>query len=68
MTNRAYDWVAEGEREERSRLRAERRSARRELTIRIVTWIAEGHGGSLTLENRQDRPGCVARLTLPRTA
>lgn len=43
MTNRAYDWVAEGEREERSRLRAERRrnrSARRELTIRIVTWIA----------------------------
>jgi signal transduction histidine kinase len=30
--------------------------------------IAEAHGGSLTLENRQDRPGCVARLTLPRTA
>jgi two-component system nitrogen regulation sensor histidine kinase NtrY len=30
--------------------------------------IAEAHGGSLTLENRQDRSGCVARLTLPRTA
>jgi two-component system, NtrC family, nitrogen regulation sensor histidine kinase NtrY len=29
--------------------------------------IAEAHGGSLTLENRQDRPGCVARLTLPQT-
>jgi len=30
--------------------------------------IAEAHGGSLTLENRDDRQGCVARLTLPRTA
>jgi nitrogen fixation/metabolism regulation signal transduction histidine kinase len=30
--------------------------------------IAEAHGGSLTLENRQDRPGCVARLTIPQTA
>jgi nitrogen fixation/metabolism regulation signal transduction histidine kinase len=28
--------------------------------------IAEGHGGSLTLENRSDRPGAVARLRLPR--
>lgn len=27
--------------------------------------IAEAHGGSLTLENRSDRPGCVARLRLP---
>jgi len=27
--------------------------------------IAEAHGGSLTLENRKDAPGCVARLTLP---
>ncbi len=27
--------------------------------------IAEGHGGSLTLENRQDARGCRARLTLP---
>ncbi len=28
--------------------------------------IAEGHGGSLTLENRDDRPGARARVTLPR--
>jgi two-component system, NtrC family, nitrogen regulation sensor histidine kinase NtrY len=27
--------------------------------------IAEAHGGSLTLENRNDRAGCVARLRLP---
>lgn len=27
--------------------------------------IAEAHGGSLTLENRKDRSGCVARLRLP---
>ena len=27
--------------------------------------IAEGHGGALTLENRADGPGCVARLRLP---
>lgn len=27
--------------------------------------IAEGHGGTLTLENRRDTHGCVARLTLP---
>jgi signal transduction histidine kinase len=27
--------------------------------------IAEAHGGSLTLENRTDRTGCVARLQLP---
>lgn len=27
--------------------------------------IAEAHGGTLQLENRADRPGCVARLTLP---
>ena len=27
--------------------------------------IAEGHGGALTLENRTDGPGCVARLKLP---
>jgi len=27
--------------------------------------IAEAHGGSLTLENRKDRRGCVARLRLP---
>ena len=27
--------------------------------------IAEAHGGSLSLENRRDRQGCVARLVLP---
>jgi two-component system nitrogen regulation sensor histidine kinase NtrY len=27
--------------------------------------IAEAHGGSLVLENRQDRTGCIARLCLP---
>jgi nitrogen fixation/metabolism regulation signal transduction histidine kinase len=27
--------------------------------------IAEGHAGSLTLENRDDGPGCIARLRLP---
>ncbi|MCK5650566.1 MAG: HAMP domain-containing histidine kinase, partial [Gemmatimonadetes bacterium] len=27
--------------------------------------IAEGHGGALTLENRPDRTGARARLTLP---
>lgn len=28
--------------------------------------IAEAHGGSLTLENRTDRVGCVAKLVLPK--
>jgi nitrogen fixation/metabolism regulation signal transduction histidine kinase len=27
--------------------------------------IAEAHGGSLDLENRTDRPGCIARVRLP---
>jgi signal transduction histidine kinase len=27
--------------------------------------IAESHGGALTLENRTDGPGCVAKLRLP---
>ena len=27
--------------------------------------IAEGHGGALSLENRNDGPGCIARLRLP---
>ena len=27
--------------------------------------IAEAHGGSLTLSNREESPGCVARLTIP---
>ncbi len=30
--------------------------------------IAEGHGGTLDLENRFDRSGCVARLRLPASA
>ncbi len=30
--------------------------------------IAEAHGGMLQLENRTDRTGCVATLTLPATA
>ena len=30
--------------------------------------IAEAHGGSLTLNNRTDRAGCIALLTLPRRA
>ncbi|MBI2925070.1 MAG: PAS domain-containing sensor histidine kinase [Verrucomicrobia bacterium] len=29
--------------------------------------IAEAHGGALTLENRADRAGCLARLRLPLT-
>ncbi len=28
--------------------------------------IAEGHGGTLELENRVDRSGCIATLTLPK--
>lgn len=31
----------------------------------ISRQIAEAHGGSLTIENRQDRSGCTARLRLP---
>jgi len=27
--------------------------------------IAEAHGGTLDLENREDGPGCRAKLTLP---
>jgi len=27
--------------------------------------IAEAHGGTLTLRNRADAPGCEARLVLP---
>lgn len=29
--------------------------------------IAENHGGTLVLENRTDRPGCLARVALPLT-
>lgn len=31
----------------------------------LARQIAEAHGGSLRLENRRDRSGCVARLVLP---
>jgi signal transduction histidine kinase len=33
----------------------------------ISRQIAEAHGGSLGIENRQDRTGCLARLRLPLT-
>jgi two-component system nitrogen regulation sensor histidine kinase NtrY len=28
--------------------------------------VAENHGGTLTLTNRTDQEGCLARLSLPR--
>src|SRR5690606_9300101 len=31
----------------------------------LARQIVEGHGGTLTLENREDRQGCVARVVLP---
>lgn len=35
------------------------------LGLTIARQIVEAHNGALTLENRKDRPGCVARLKLP---
>jgi len=35
------------------------------IGLALSRQIAEGHGGTLTLENRRDRPGCEARVTLP---
>jgi PAS domain S-box-containing protein len=35
------------------------------IGLALSRQIAEAHGGSLTLENRSPRPGCVATLTLP---
>ena len=35
------------------------------IGLALSRQIAEGHGGSLTLENRQDKRGCEARLRLP---
>ncbi len=35
------------------------------IGLALSRQIAEGHGGSLTLSNRSDRKGCVARLRLP---
>jgi signal transduction histidine kinase len=35
------------------------------IGLALSRQIAEAHGGGLTLENRKDRSGCVARLRLP---
>jgi two-component system, NtrC family, nitrogen regulation sensor histidine kinase NtrY len=35
------------------------------IGLALSRQIAEAHGGSLTLENRRDAPGCVARLVIP---
>jgi len=31
----------------------------------LARQVAEAHGGTLSLANRQDRSGCIARLTIP---
>lgn len=31
----------------------------------LARQIAEAHGGSLRLDNRRDRSGCIARVELP---
>ena len=33
--------------------------------LALVRQIAEGHGGSVSLRNREDAPGCVAEVLLP---
>ena len=35
------------------------------ICLVLCRQIAENHGGTLTLENRPDATGCVARLRLP---
>lgn len=35
------------------------------IGLALSRQIAEAHGGTLTLENRTDRVGCIARLRLP---
>jgi PAS domain S-box-containing protein len=35
------------------------------IGLALSRQIAEAHGGSLSLKNRRDRSGCVARLSLP---
>jgi two-component system, NtrC family, nitrogen regulation sensor histidine kinase NtrY len=35
------------------------------IGLALSRQIVEAHGGSLTLENRPDRAGCLARLRLP---
>ncbi|MDB4949179.1 MAG: histidine kinase [Gemmatimonadetes bacterium] len=36
------------------------------IGLALSRQIAEAHGGTLTLQNRESAAGCVARLTLPR--
>jgi signal transduction histidine kinase len=36
------------------------------IGLALSRQIAEAHGGTLTLENRSDERGCIARLVLPR--
>lgn len=36
-----------------------------EIGLLLSRQIAEGHGGSLSLANREDRRGCRAVLSLP---
>jgi two-component system, NtrC family, nitrogen regulation sensor histidine kinase NtrY len=38
------------------------------IGLALSRQIAEGHGGTLVLENRDDRSGCRAVVTLPETA
>ena len=33
--------------------------------LALVRQIAEAHGGSISLRNREDAPGCVAEVLLP---
>jgi signal transduction histidine kinase len=35
------------------------------IGLALCLQIAEGHGGTITLENRDDRSGCRAKLRLP---
>lgn len=35
------------------------------IGLALSRQIAEAHGGNLSLENRRDRSGCVARLSIP---
>jgi two-component system nitrogen regulation sensor histidine kinase NtrY len=35
------------------------------IGLALSRQIAEGHGGTVSLQNREDGPGCEARLRLP---